>query len=198
MSLARRTPTADAARERTEALLLEATMELLGEGATFGDLPIDQITSRAGYSRATFYAYFRDKRALVLRLAELFERDVHTVTGEWFDGRSEDVPGTLRALLDVFASHRATVKALVESAGADEAVGGFWRAFHERFRVIIAARILRGHPTLQAGDADARAFALVWMTERSFSEHLAAPVVDDRALIDALTLLWTAGLERRG
>src|SRR5258708_30080647 len=68
-TLSRRERT-DATRQATETALMRATIELLGEGQPFAELGIEQIVRRAGFSRPTFYSYFRDKRELILRLGE--------------------------------------------------------------------------------------------------------------------------------
>src|SRR3712207_7614489 len=55
-------------RAAIEASVLEATEALLAEGASFAELNIERIATRAGISRTAFYFYFRDKRELLVRL----------------------------------------------------------------------------------------------------------------------------------
>ena len=62
--LSRRHQTAGT-RRNNEGALTRATLELLDEGLPFAGIGIEQIVSRAGLSRPTFYSYFDDKRALV-------------------------------------------------------------------------------------------------------------------------------------
>ncbi len=52
------------ARARGEAALLAAVEELVAGGTPYSELGIGQIAKAAGFSRATFYAYFTDKRDL--------------------------------------------------------------------------------------------------------------------------------------
>jgi AcrR family transcriptional regulator len=194
MPLARRTRSATEARERGEAALLAAAEALVDEGTPFGDLAIEAIAARAGYSRATFYAYFSDKRALALALGERVGADLEREATGWLrDGRGE-LRATLSGVAAVFARHRGAVTALVEGATYDEEVAAFWRELHERFLVRARERVLRGNPGLDDAHADARAFALVWSTERCLTEQLAAPRVDEGALIDALELFWRAAI----
>ena len=61
-----RTPRQDRARETVE-VLLEATAQLLREGAPFST---NRIARRAGVSIGSLYQYFVNKEALVLALAE--------------------------------------------------------------------------------------------------------------------------------
>lgn len=49
---------------RTRELLVKAFAELLGE-KSFDDITINDITERATVNRATFYAHFRDKYAIL-------------------------------------------------------------------------------------------------------------------------------------
>ena len=69
-SVVRVEPAPTAKREAIEADVLEATEALLEEGASFADLSIERIATRAGISRTAFYFYFRDKRELLMRLTE--------------------------------------------------------------------------------------------------------------------------------
>lgn len=187
-----------AARKRTEASLLSAVSELLAEGTSFADIAIEAITQRAGVSRPTFYAYFADKRALVLRLGEELEAAIGDAVAAWLAGPSgdRDLRTTLEATFAVFAVHRATLGALVEAATYDQEVAIFWRGLHERFAEAARERLRDELPDLPETAARARSFALVWATERCFTEHLFAPRVDEEALMEALELLWSAGLGR--
>jgi AcrR family transcriptional regulator len=185
----------DATRRATEASLLEATVQLLGEGTPFAEIAIDQIVRRAGYSRPTFYSYFRDKRELILRLGEDLERDVAAAADPWLKAGTGDTRPTLQAVLDAFRRHRETVGALVEAAGYDPEVHRFWHKFHERFRKTAALRIAAGDPSLDRAHAQARAFALIWMTERSLTEHLAQPRAEESALLDELARCWQHAAE---
>jgi TetR/AcrR family transcriptional regulator, ethionamide resistance regulator len=180
----------DAARRATETALLEATVQLLGEGTPFAEVAIDQIVRRAGYSRPTFYSYFRDKRELILRLGADLQRDVAAAADPWLQEGTGDIRPTLQAVLGAFRRHRETVGALVEAAGYDPEVRRFWHGFHERFEHVAARRIAGGDPALDSAHARARAFALIWMTERSLTEHLAQPSADEAALLDELARFW--------
>ncbi|HEX4110860.1 MAG TPA: helix-turn-helix domain-containing protein [Solirubrobacteraceae bacterium] len=193
-ALARRTAFADAARQRGEAAFLKATAELLEEGTPFGELAIETIARRAGYSRATFYAYFRDKRELVLEMGERFATAILEVAGPWLEEREDDLTGTLTAMLRVFQAHRGALSALVETSGYDAEVAAFWRSLHERFLLAADERIGQSAPKMPFPEIEARAFAMVWMTERCLSEHVLAPRVREAELIEALAGQWEAAL----
>src|SRR2546423_14757803 len=69
-TLSRRPEPTTAKRAEIEARVLEATEGLLGEGASYTDLSVERIATRAGISRTAFYFYFHDNRELPIRLTE--------------------------------------------------------------------------------------------------------------------------------
>jgi AcrR family transcriptional regulator len=194
MSTLSRRDRTDATRQATETALLDATIALLGEGHAYADLGIEQIVRAAGFSRPTFYTYFRDKRELILRLGERLVGAVAAAGDPWLADAEGDIRPRLAGVLDAFRAHREILAALVEAAGYDPEVKAFWRGFHDRFLDTAAARIAeRG---VDKKHARARAYGLVWMTERTISEHLDHPTVDERALLDELTGFWEAAFTR--
>jgi AcrR family transcriptional regulator len=175
--------------------LLDAAIDLLEEGTPFGDISVEAIARRAGFSRATFYAYFRDKRALLFALAEHGEQELYARTAAWLEAGVGDLRETIAAVLDVLREQRAVFGALVEAATYDEEVARLWRDLHARFAEVARDRILREQPHVDAAAADARAFTLVWMTERVLYEHVVEPRVPEEALLDAVARLAAAALE---
>lgn len=190
-TLSRRARTADT-RKATETELLEATVSLLEEGTAYADISIEQIVRRAGFSRPTFYTYFDDKRALILKLGEALEDDLAAAAEPWLSFADVPLRDTLAGVLAVFTRHRASVGAITEAATYDPDVAVFWQAFHDRFRPGAEHRVIAGNPELTDADVAARAYALVYMTERAFVEHVARPTVGETALIDQITWLWQA------
>src|SRR5215218_4696159 len=85
-SLARRTDAQRTKRAAVEAGVLEATRALLADGASFADLPIEQIATRAGISRPAFYLYFRDKRELLTRVTEGIADELYREAEHWWRG----------------------------------------------------------------------------------------------------------------
>jgi hypothetical protein len=88
--------------------------------------------------------------------------------------------------------------AIVEGSTYDREVGVFWRGLVGRFVSASAARI---EAEQAAGGADpgldpaAAAFALVWMTQRSFHQMLVQedPLPTDE-LVAALARVWSAAV----
>lgn len=191
-TLSRRARTAET-RKTTEAELLHAAVLLLEEGTAYADISIEQIVRKAGFSRPTFYTYFDDKRALVLKLGAAMEADLSDAAEPWLGFADVPLRDSLAGVLSVFTRHRASVGAITEASTYDPAVAAFWQAFRDRFRPGAEGRISAGNPDLSAVDVAARAYALVYMTERAFTEHVARPTVDERALVDQVTWLWQVG-----
>ncbi|HET9073766.1 MAG TPA: helix-turn-helix domain-containing protein [Solirubrobacteraceae bacterium] len=198
MAILSRRSAAASTRQVNRSALIRATLELLAAPTPFADLTIEQIVRQAGLSRPTFYTYFQDKRALVLELGAIVHDAVAEAADPWLSSGQGDVRSTLSAVLDAFREHRHALAAVVEAAAYDDAVSDFWHAFHDRFRVAAEARVRAGDPELTSERVDARAYTLVWMTERTMTAHLAQPRVDEAALLDELALAWTNASGARG
>lgn len=188
--LSRRSRVAETRRTNRDKLLA-AALELLAEGTPFAEVSIEQIVRAAGLSRPTFYTYFRDKRELVLELGAALMEDVATAADPWLRDDEGDIRDTLAGVLDAFRRHRPTLGALVEAATYDSEVNAFWHVFHQRFLDTAAERLRRNDRSLSEARAQARAFALVWMTERTFTEHLMSDAgIEEDALLDELAGFW--------
>jgi AcrR family transcriptional regulator len=105
--------------------LLEATVRLLADGASFTELGVQRITDAAGMSRSAFYTVFPDKTALLLRLTENFQGQVTELVSAW---QSDDVAGLAalvslyERLLALFRQHAVVWAAWREVAAYDPAV----------------------------------------------------------------------------
>lgn len=196
-TLSRRPELPSDKRRAIEADVLQATEALLGEGASYASLSIERIATRAGISRTAFYFYFADKRELLMRLAadvtELFYREA----GTWWAGSGdsgEQLDDALSKIAALYRTHGPLVCAIVEVSASDPPVGVFWRGLVGRFITASAERIAAEQAAGRSDaalDPTATAFALVWMTERSFHQMLVQedPVPVDK-LVAALTRVW--------
>lgn len=191
--LSKRPPTGRTAADN-RAAILEATVRLLRGGASYAELTVASIATEAAISRPTFYAYFRDKRDLILALGARFEARTHHAADEWLEFRNDNLSSTLGGVLEAFRADHPTLRAIVEASTYDAEVAAFWRAFHARFidAVVVRAREIAPGRDPEAARADA--FALVWMTQRGLAEHLDAPEVDDDVLLAAMVRLWRSVL----
>jgi TetR/AcrR family transcriptional regulator, ethionamide resistance regulator len=185
-----------AKRAAIQAAVLDATEALLAEGTPYPELNIERIARRAGISRTAFYFYFRDKRELLMRLTEDVTQRLYAESDIWFSGEGEPVEELGRALHNVAALYRAhgdVLRAIVDAASADEEVARFWHAIIDRFVQATQRRIEEEHAAGRpgAGEPHATAFALCWMTERTFHQQfvLGEPLPRDE-LVAALTAIW--------
>jgi AcrR family transcriptional regulator len=190
-------------RRATEADVLRATAALLAEGASYANLGVERIATRAGISRTAFYFYFADKRDLLMRLASEAAEQLYREADTWWSGSGDGPAQIAEALGKIAALYRAhgpLVCAIVEVSTYDAEVGVFWRGLVGRFVSASAERI---EAEQAAGRADrgidpaAAAFALVWMTERSFHQMLVQeePLPTDQ-LVAALARVWSAAVYR--
>jgi AcrR family transcriptional regulator len=195
-TLTRRTNAQTARRADVEARVLEATEGLLVDGASYAELSIEQIATRAGISRTAFYFYFRDKRELLMRLTEDVAESLYGEADAWWsapgDG-AEQLQRALERVLALYHEHDVLLRAVVEASAYDEPVGEFWRALLGRFAARTQERIEAEQALGRAADAPARetAFALVWMTERTCYQRLVqGGDVEDDAFARSLAGIW--------
>jgi AcrR family transcriptional regulator len=187
-------------RAAVQATVLAATEALLAEGASYADLNIERIATRAGISRTTFYFYFRDKRELLMRLTEDVSEQLFRQADIWFSGAGEpeaELREALTSIAAVYAEHGVLLRAIVEVSTYDDEVAGFWRELLGRFveasRRRIEAEQAAGRAV--APHAQATAFALVWMTERTMYQQFVqrAPLPADE-VIEAMVRIWLRSL----
>jgi AcrR family transcriptional regulator len=185
-----RTTARNPRRAAVEAQVLEATEALLAGGASYGELKIEQIASRAGISRPAFYFYFRDKRDLLMRLTADVADLLYAEAEAWWSGDGpDDLEPALRSVLALYQDHAMLLRAVVETAATDEEVAAFWRALVARFVDATRRRLEAERPELPAHET---AFALSWMTERTCYQHyVQGGTLDDDGLVRALVGIWT-------
>ncbi len=186
-----------AKRAQVQQAVLTATEELLAAGGSFQELKIERIATAAGISRTAFYFYFKDKRELLMRLAEDITGELYGQADAWFsgdDGAPEDqVSDALQAIAALYFEHGPLLRAIVEVSTYDEEIAVFWRALLQRFADATTERIETEQrdgraPAMPAGPT---AFALVWMTERTFYQQMVQGSPGDREeLVAALNGIW--------
>jgi AcrR family transcriptional regulator len=204
-SLSRRTQAQSSKRAAVEAAVVEATETLLDEGASYAELGIERIATRAGISRTAFYFYFRDKRELLMRLTAGVAEELFGEAQRWWEGDGDGADQLLVALhqiVAIYRRHGALLRAIVEAAAYDEEVARYWRGLVGHFVAATRTRIEReqaaGNVDADLG-AQATAFALCWMTERTAYEHLVqeGAAADDEPLAQALLSIWLGAVYGR-
>jgi AcrR family transcriptional regulator len=186
-------PAATTKREAVQAAVLEATESLLRDGATYADLNVERIARAAGISRTAFYFYFSDKRELLMRLTEDVSDLLYAQADIWWSGSGDPAQGVHEALTriaELYREHAPLLRAIVEVSTYDEEVATFWRAIVGRFAEATQKRLEAEQAAgiSPAMPAEATAFALIWMTERTLYQQLVQnePVPIDE-LVDALS-----------
>src|SRR3954465_1858270 len=180
--VAHREGPATAKRAQVQAAVLKATGGLLAGGSSYADLNVERIATAAGISRTAFYFYFRDKRELLMRLTAHVNEQLYAEADTWFTGEATSSEAMAR-IAALYEEHGALLRAIVEVSTYDEEIAGFWRSLIGRFIEATEKRV----------DSRATAFALVWMTERTFYQQLVqGRPLDPGELVDALAGIWDA------
>jgi AcrR family transcriptional regulator len=133
-------------RAEVEAAILSAAEELLEEGSVFPQLKVEDIARRAGIGRTGFYFYFRDKRELLMRLAEDVAEAFWEHADRWWHGEgdgAEELREIVGPVVRLWMRHAAVLSAVVQAAGYDETVREFWRTLAGRFAEATRDRIER-------------------------------------------------------
>jgi AcrR family transcriptional regulator len=157
--------------------------------------------AETGMARPSFYAYFRDRHHLVLRLAEQIGVELFSAANRWFEceeDQRENLRFALAGVVDVFVVHGAALAAMADASAEDAEVERVYRGLVESLidattrtvkREIRAGRIAKANATETAR-------ALVWMTERYLSETLgrAEAPVRPKTAQTVLADAWTATL----
>jgi TetR/AcrR family transcriptional regulator, ethionamide resistance regulator len=188
-------------RELIERRLLEATKQLMRDGASFTELSVDRLSSAAGMSRASFYIYFEDKGDLLRRMADQVFGDLANGAERWWSvAWRHDPDDAHAAMADIIASyrrHQPVLVALNEMAAYDPLVAATYRDLLTG----ISARMTQ---VIQDGQADGSiryelpaattASALTWMVERACQQNLPTkPAAYDAELATSLTeIVWGA------
>ena len=183
-------------RAAVQAAVLRATEQLLGEGATYADLNIERIATRAGISRTAFYFYFADKRELLMRLTEDVNEELYQQADIWFSGSGDPEAEIREALVNIarlYEQHGTLLRAIVEVSTYDDEVADFWRRLLGRFVDASRQRIVAEQDAGKSSceDALATAFSLCGMAERVLYQELvqSAPIPQEN-LVDALVRIW--------
>jgi AcrR family transcriptional regulator len=183
-------------RAAVQAAVLRATEQLLGEGATYADLNIERIATRAGISRTAFYFYFADKRELLMRVTEDVTDELYAQADIWYSGSGNPEAEIREALANIarlYEQHGTLLRVIVEVSTYDEEVAVFWSGLLGRFVDASRARIAAEAEAGASSDRNpaATAFALCWMAERVLYQELVqgAPIPRED-LVEALVRIW--------
>ena len=185
--------------EESAREILNAAEELLRDHP-FRELTVDAVMSRTGLKRPAFYAHFRDRHDLTLRIVEDVGRELGEMVDRWLDGDDIERDGraSLLGLAQVYVRHGHVLRALVDAAGTDATVETAYNAMIDRFtdatykRIVVEQEAGRIRADL---DAEETARALVCLDERYLTRSLTRqPVADPQRVADVLFTIWSSTL----
>jgi AcrR family transcriptional regulator len=185
--------------EEAEREILDAAEELLRE-ARFSALTVDELMSRTGLSRASFYVYFRDRHHLIMRLTDRIGGELFEMSERWLRGSGdpvEDARAAIEGVTTVYAQHGPVLRAIAEAASHDQEVESIYHDLIERFVVATATRIedeiTRGR--IKPLNPRETSRTLVWMNERYLLETLGRiPQEPVDRVVEALWMVWVRAL----
>ena len=171
----------DAAVGRHDLSMMRAIAELSAKGHSFTEVSVEQLARQAGISRATFYLHYRDKGALVEKLALCLSDQILSVTDHWvrYSGLANwaDTHNAMRLVVETWEENATIFGLLIETSIYDERV----RTLYLSLKAEIAknsARVIAGARAtgvLHPDCSDEFATILVETVERSCYAFSSAP-----------------------
>ena len=189
----RRTP------EVAEREILDAAGAFLVDHE-FRDLSVEALMTATGMGRSTFYHYFPDRAAVVLRMLDEAQAELLVGAVAWLEDRSPDARAELRSAIEdsarAWLRHWRLLRAVQQGAGQDDRVEQRFQAMLDEWSTAIAARLRAEQDRgLVIPDPDELAWALVQMNVNVFATRLGRdPAVTPAAVADVLWHVWVAAL----
>ena len=188
MSVPARTqgPRRAARREEIRRRLLHAVEELLREGATYSELPLDRLARDAGISRSRFYVYFEDKGDLLRALTEDVIKELFDATLPWWSmpagSTEQDLRAVTRHVFEIFLPHKELLAAVVQVASYDSVTREVFASAMDEAMAGYGARLAQTQLDGQADaalDPDRVPALLSWMAECGLFQLVARSTGED-------------------
>jgi AcrR family transcriptional regulator len=185
-----------------EEAVLAATRRLLAGGANFTELGVQQISAEAGVARSTFYAHFRDKADLLMRLAATLTATSFDIASAWetADG-AERMAAAFLQVIGVYREHAGVLRAVAEVSGYDETVRAFWgerlARFSERTVAVLGDERDAGRTPADVDLASAARIIVMGGERAIFDQITFADPSTDATFARELALTWWHGVYRR-
>jgi TetR/AcrR family transcriptional regulator, ethionamide resistance regulator len=188
-------------RAASVARIVNAAEEVLSEAERFADISVEQVISRAGVSRSTFYSYFDDMGHVLRVVGEGVVGEVVASAREWMNldtgPTEEQLNAVFAALIDTYRRRAKLLAALADASTSDP---GVREEFHRLFAIghlELSKHIQRAQAagTARADlDPDPTAGWLVWMLERGLYQQIRplAPADVDRHVAALAAIVWHA------
>jgi AcrR family transcriptional regulator len=186
-------------RELTRAALLDGARQAFEERG-YSAVTVDDITSRAGTSRGTFYLHFTKATVLQALLGEAFglsgeEPRIPTNLGVADLSTPDAVRAWLRSYVRVWQTHRKLARAWMEGDAIDPELGAMTDRRVARAVDALSRRILENNEGTAPEQARATA-ALMDLELQYFCYHVVGRRLDVEieAGVDAMARHWFAAL----
>jgi len=186
-------------RSSAERAILDAIETLLAE-REFRDLTVEDVMASTGLTRTSFYRYFPDLEAVLLRwLADLGD-EFRRCADSWLQDPSTGLDTGVE-FVSLYREHGRLLLAFEQASGAgteiDEAWGSVIMAFTDSYTEFIAELCRKGLSTIERPEQTAR--ALVGMTERYLLDTYGrGPAVDVHVAAATLAEIWQRTLFSSG
>ncbi len=182
----------------TEREILLAAEALLRE-RPFRDITVEQLMLRTGLKRPAFYAHFRDRYELVLRVVENIELKLFEQSDQWLRSEGpEHAHDAFAGVGRVYESHGVVLRALADASASDARLEETYRGLVQAFVDASAAKIRADQqaglvsPSLHAEETGR---ALVWLSERYLSEvYGSGEAVDTELTVEVLHRIWVSAI----
>jgi len=183
--------------EAAESEILTAAEQFLRE-FPLRDMTVDDIMSRTGLSRPSFYEYFRDRNQLIIKLAERVGGQNAVISEKWLtsDNPIEDLRPVTNETVELAVTQGHLLRALADAANGDREVETTYRRETQTAIDKLAQRIredaARGLIKLDSFDAQHLATALILMNSAYLIETLGRrPQADPKIVAETLIAIWT-------
>lgn len=183
--------------EAAESEILNAAEAFLRD-APLRDMTVDDIMSRTGLSRPSFYEYFRDRNQLIIKLAERLSTQNAAIADKWLASPRSDeaLRPTTYETVEMTVAHGHLLRALADAANSDRQVEVFYRQSMQSAIDKTAHRIredaARGLIKLDGLDPQSLATALIHMNQAYLIETLGRrPQADPKTVAETLLAIWT-------
>jgi TetR/AcrR family transcriptional regulator, ethionamide resistance regulator len=183
--------------EAAESEILNAAEQFLREHP-LRDMTIDDIMSRTGLSRPSFYEYFRDRNQLIIKLAERLGAQNAAIAEKWIrsDRAADDLRPVTEQTVGLAVTHGHLLRALADAANGDREVEATYRqemqAAVDRTAQRIRGDAGRGLVNLDGLDAKHLATALIHMNSAYIIETMGRrPQADPKVVAETLIAIWT-------
>jgi AcrR family transcriptional regulator len=112
-----------------ESGVLAAAERLLARGTPFSGLSMQRIADEAGVARSTLYLYFKEKNALLIRLAAGLKDGSYELMSSWSPDDQDALDKLAGTILEVIRYYRQrghVLRAMLDVTADDSGAGRLW------------------------------------------------------------------------